>query len=168
MNTKGHRAKPWLMLSALCVVCMLLAIAGLLGPLPAAAWADLPPRPMPVTPTSTPSPKPQEPAGAWIELRVQQPDNDLPLFWQQLWTTVQWQDIQGRWHVVEGWRGTPDEVANGVGTKVWWVAQADFGTGPFRWVVHQEQGGEHLAASDPFTLPQAAGVTEQMEVLLAP
>ena len=167
MNTKRHRTGRWLMSSALCIVCALVVIAGLTGPMPTAS-ADLPPRPTAITPTSTPSPKPQEPAGAWIELRVQQPGSELPADWQQLWTAVQWQDIEGRWHDVEGWRGALDEVGNGVGTKVWWVAQKDFGTGPFRWVVHRGQGGEYLAESEPFTLPPAAGMTVQVAVLLAP
>ena len=167
MNTKSHRAERWLLLASFGLVCALVVIAGLMGPLPAAS-AGLPPRPTAITPTSTPSPKPQEPAGAWIELRVHQPGSDLPVTWQQLWTAVQWQDVRGQWHDVEGWRGTLDEVGNGVGIKVWWVAQKDLSTGPFRWVVHREQDGEYLAESEPFTLPQAAGRTEQVEVLLAP
>jgi len=167
MNTKRHRAERWLMISGLSIVCALLVVAGLLGPMPTAS-ADLPPRPTAIPPTSTPSPKPQEPAGAWIELHVRQPGSDLPATWQQLWAAVQWQDIEGQWHDVEGWRGTLDAAVNGVGKKVWWVAQKDWSTGPFRWVVHRGQGGERLAESEPFTLPQAAGATVQVEVLLAP
>ena len=155
------------MLSALCIVCVLLAVPGLLGPMPTAS-ADLPPRPTAITPTGTPPPKSQEPAGAWIELHVYLPDNDPSLSWQQLWTAVQWQDIEGQWHDVEGWRRTLDRAADGVGMKVWWVAQKDFGTGAFRWVIHRGQGGEYLAESEPFTLPESTGMTVQVEALLTP
>jgi len=55
-----------------------------------------------------------------------------------------------------------------VGLKVWWVAQPDLSTGPFRWVVYRGQGGEYLAGSEPFTLPDAAGALLTMEVLPAP
>ena len=169
---KEHRSGSWLRTLCFGAACALLvvaglAVAGLVGPLQTAS-ADLPPRPTPVTPTSTPAPKPRKPAGAWIELQVRLPASDPSLTWQQLWTTVQWQDLNGGWHDVEGWRGTPDSMVNGVGIKVWWVAQNDLGTGPFRWVVHRGQGGEYLAEGDPFNLPQAVGTTVAVEVLLAP
>jgi len=35
----------------------------------------------------------------------------------------------------------------------WWVAQKDFGTGPFRWAVYPSDGDAMLAASTPFILP---------------
>jgi len=70
-----------------------------------------------------------------------------------LWTIVQWQDSAGGWHDIEGWSGALDEG----GQKVWWVGPAIFGEGPFRWVVYQSQGGQLLATSDPFYLPDSVG-----------
>jgi hypothetical protein len=139
-----------------------------------AEGADLPPRPPTPTPTTRPPKKPgtgaraSEKAGAWIELRCRRTDESPPLDWPELWTAVQWQDAGGRWHDVEGWRGTLDEVADGVGKKVWWVAEKDFGTGPFRWTVRPGYGGDLLAASVSFQLPRAAGETIRVEVLLTP
>ena len=65
----------------------------------------------------------------------------------EVWTIVQWQDAQGDWHDVTGWQGTLD--ANN--TKTWWVGEKDFGTGPFRWLVVEEN--EIVGTSDPFNLP---------------
>ena len=81
---------------------------------------------------------------------------------------VQWQDLLGRWHDVEGWRGTLDQAAEDVGSMVWWVAQKDLSTGPFRWRVYRGQDGEFLAGSEPFTLPDAVGTILTIKVLLAP
>jgi hypothetical protein len=65
------------------------------------------------------------------------------------WSVVQWQDFDGGWHDVEGWRGSLDRW----GMRRWWVAPKDFGTGPFRWVVTQGPGGAMLWSSEPFSLP---------------
>jgi hypothetical protein len=114
----------------------------------------LPPR-QTATPTPTSSPersRDDAPTGSHIALHV--------TFEQAgLWTVVQWQDSAGNWHDVEGWRGTLDE-----GQKVWWVAQKDFGTGPFRWVVYQSQGGKLLGSSVPFNLPAFPNQTMQVTV----
>jgi hypothetical protein len=60
-------------------------------------------------------------------------------------------------------RGTLD------GQKIWWVAQRDFGTGPFRWVIYEGQGGRLLATSEPFYLPDSAEQWIWIEALsLAP
>jgi hypothetical protein len=64
------------------------------------------------------------------------------------WSVVQWQDINGDWQDVDGWRGTLD----GSGQRRWWVAAKDFGSGPFRWAV-----GE--AVSAPFNLPAVGAET---------
>ena len=140
-----------------------MALALLLGA-PLSGWvqaAGLPPRP-PV-PTVEPSPQPEKSKpetkrliGAWIELRASSAPADA-------WTEVQWQDTAGDWHPVEGWRGYLDD-----GKKVWWVAQVDFGTGPFRWVIAQAEGSEPLAVSEPFSLPQDEGETTIVEVSIAP
>lgn len=65
-----------------------------------------------------------------------------------VWTVVQWQDANGDWHDVDGWRGS---AAGGV--VEWWVAPKDFSTGPFRWVVYPTADGEMIAVSEPFYLP---------------
>jgi len=107
------------------------------------AMAGLPPRP-----TATPIPASKSdsraPQGAHIVL-ITQPGQ---------WTVVQWQDVNGDWQDVEGWRGTADG-----GRVEWWVAQKDFGTGPFRWAVGQSADGGITSASEPFHLPAAPNET---------
>ena len=170
METSDRQLGAWLLLA--CVI----ACAGLVIAAPP-VWVQaggngLPPRP----PTATPIPpgKPgngarsAERAGAWIELHCQLSTQSRTPYGPELWTSVQWQDTGGRWHDVEGWRGTLDEMAVGVGRKVWWVAQRDFGTGPFRWIVRHGYGGDLLAGSESFSLPGTAGETMQVEMLLTP
>jgi hypothetical protein len=113
----------------------------------------LPPRP---TPTAVPGAEDPS-SGAYIELRV-------PSAPAGLWTGVQWQDGGGNWHAVEGWQGTLDAVVHGEGKKVWWVAQEQWGQGPFRWELRQGQDGPVLATSDPFALPGAADQTVRVQV----
>jgi hypothetical protein len=126
--------------------------------LPPRPIPGLPPRPTPVLPpASTSSSRSQESVGGYIDLYI-------PSAPAELWTVVQWQDSLGNWHDVEGWRGTPDEGHN----KVWWVARADFGKGPFRWVIYENQEGELLAKSETFYLPDSAGKTVRVEVSLMP
>jgi hypothetical protein len=84
---------------------------------------------------------------------------------------VQWRDPLGTWYEVEGWRGGLDGVVideDGivVGEKAWWVAEPDLGTGPFRWMVYHGEGGELLAASEPFDLPESRDVSTMVEVSL--
>ncbi len=105
---------------------------------------SLPPRP-------TPGPTPvviggQPGQGALIELHVSaaQP---------RWWTVVQWQDAQRNWNTVTGWQGSFDTIISGVGYKLWWVAPADLGKGPFRWAIYDSKGGRLLAASEAFNLP---------------
>ncbi len=86
-----------------------------------------------------------EPAGAAIELFA--PD------YPGAWSVVQWQDINGNWQDVDGWRGWLDET----GSRRWWVAAKDFGTGPFRWVVGQSAAP--TATSEPFHLPAVGAET---------
>jgi hypothetical protein len=77
---------------------------------------------------------------------------------------VQWQNVYGVWHDVTGWQGTFDTITAGVGTKLWWVAEKDFGSGPFRWVVYRNPGGAVVATSAPFYLPDVAGRTVTVEI----
>ena len=145
------------------LVCML----GL-GLLPTRAQADLkalPPRPPTATPTSIVR-------GASIVLELTFGDDwpDRGWDWQELWTVVEWQDEDGDWHVVEGWQGTLNEVTvkGGVviGQKAWWVAEANLGSGPFRWLVYHQQDGALLAASETFDLPDSVGELVAVDVSL--
>jgi len=106
------------------------------------------------TPTPTPvSSKDKDkdddgPIGAWLELQA----SGAPA---GAWGTVQWQNEAGNWYNVDGWQGTLDES----GSRRWWVAEKDFGSGPFRWVVTQGKGGPVLGTSQSFTLPAGANET---------
>lgn len=71
------------------------------------------------------------------------------------WSTVQWQDVNGDWQNVGGWSGTLDEW----GTRRWWVAAKDFGTGPFRWVVGAPSSPAPVMISEPFYLPAVGAET---------
>ena len=155
-------------------ICILLIAASL--PLTARA---LPPPPPPPPPTSTPTPPAPTPAppsqsqpatGGSIALRMQPAYEELwqTYFWQDVWTVVQWQGLSGAWHDVAGWQGTLDKVVDGAGQKTWWVAGADLGRGPFRWVVYQNQGGPTLSTSESFYLPAASGKSVTVETALGP
>jgi len=113
--------------------------------------ADLPPRPTP-QPPEEPAPPP---TGGLIVLELEVTPSLLEQVdsWQALWTVVQWQDGLGHWHDVMGWRGNFDEVEGITALKRWWVAEDNFGTGPFRWLVLSEMDGEVLASTEPFDLP---------------
>jgi hypothetical protein len=142
------------------------------------AWPvhALPPRPTPppATPSPTPLPAPPTssgPTGASIQLKVEFPQawpwDDM--HWQTLWTAVEWQDGYGDWHLVEGWRGSLDEVevaATVTGTKTWWLTRDLCGRGPFRWVIRLDWEGPVLATSDPFRLPGTPGETLSVPVPL--
>ncbi|MBN1814245.1 MAG: hypothetical protein JXA14_20570 [Anaerolineae bacterium] len=167
MSPARHRSSVWPTLLA--TIACSLAVVGMLSwtPVPA-AQAGLPPRP-----TAEAQAKSRSVVGAQIQLQVQFPA-DWPwasVHWQDLWTVVQWQDAWGDWHVVEGWQGELDDVAvddAGVvsGQKTWWVAEKDFGTGPFRWVVTRGKGGTLLAASKSFGLPSFSREIVTAAVLL--
>jgi hypothetical protein len=114
------------------------------------------------TPPVTPQPRHSEDdddddtvIGAYIELFVPRDPTSL-------WTVVQWQDSRGNWHNIDGWQG---HLETG-GYKRWWVAEKDFNTGPFRWIVTQGTGGTVLGASEPFSLPAGANEVVQVTVSL--
>jgi hypothetical protein len=145
----------------------------------AEAQAEWPPRPETPTPTLPATPDPADPDGSTgaqggklalhIEFSSQWPWERAP--WQDLWTVVQWQDPQGAWHDVVGWRGELDRVVLGdggrvVGRKVWWVQQRDAGKGPFRWLVYRGEGDLLLARSETFHLPPGDGTTTVVEFQL--
>lgn len=150
MTTRNHNGRFKLIARVLCV----LAVVTLLPAMAYAAPPALPPRPSP-----SPSPSPVVasgggPAGGAIELRVPLTSGAWRgVYWQELWTVVQWKDSLGGWHDVDGWKGTPDEVTSGQARKVWWVARPQMGQGPFRWVAYDRSGGRMLAESASFYLP---------------
>ncbi len=146
-----------------------------------AAPAALPPRPSPtptnepvVTPPATPptgvptsQPAHRAPAASAL-IRLQAYFDPARIPWQTLWTVVQWQDGQGEWHNVDGWQGTFDEVTGNEGQKVWWVAKAHLGTGPFRWMIYNSNTGKIFAVSNHFYLPAALDQAVIVQVQLAP
>ncbi len=118
-----------------------------------AAEQGLPPRPP--APTSTPTPPSIR--GAFLLLET------TPSIPGRL-SDLQWQDVFGGWHDVNGWRGETEPD----GTKLWWVAPRDMGTGPFRWRLYDLDGEEVIAVSPAFHLPEATGATIVVEILTVP
>ena len=63
-------------------------------------------------------------------------------------------------------RAGPNWQAHVRGGQVRWrVAEKDFDTGPFRWVVYDKEGGRLLAMSASFTLPDSGSQTVTVTVL---
>ncbi len=160
-----------LTLAALTLMLLLSFIAP-----PQPAQADLPPRPTEIPDTPEPEASVKPPPGSLIRLHGAFP-SDWPweeIAWQIAWTGVQWQDAHGAWHDVEGWQGGFDEVrvnTDGAVTaeKTWWLGEDHQGTGPFRWQVAEGRGGDVLAATEPFNLPEVDGQLKTIEVsLVAP
>lgn len=140
---KGYKLY-WLMA---CLVCSLLLW-------PARAYAELPPRPTEPPGSDQKDESPVRPPVAPLVLNTSPAQSGL-------WSVVQWQDPQGGWHDVEGWRGW---VTNG--KTIWWVEEKNFGEGPFRWAVFQTDGGALLALSEPFSLPTQPRLTMTIAVTL--
>jgi len=134
-----------------------------------AAPPPLPTRPLPTyTPSPIPSPTPTiTPAlasqSSSIILNAQ---SAAALEWDQLWTAVEWQTEDGGWQTVEGWQGAFDSIDTAGGRKTWSVPPTLFGRGPFRWRVDAAQNGPLLAASQPFNLPERAGVRQVITLTL--
>ena len=136
MKTIRVNRKYWLLLFM--IFSLTLISLGLQAP---AAQADLPDRPTLEAPKKDKDDS-KERLGAYIELQA-------PGF--SGWTEVQWQDSDGNWQLVEGWRGYLVD-----GQILWWVDPKDFNTGPFRWAIFDQPGGTMSAVSENFTLPQSA------------
>lgn len=127
---------------------------------------DLPPRPTPIPPDYVrPNISKNEELRGLKAGHIVLPLLSLPNAQSspdRWWTVVQWQDSQGNWHDVDGWRGhmnIPDSV-------MWWVSQANFGEGPFRWVIYDTaQRNTILSTSNPFSLPDQDG---EILVILTP
>ncbi len=151
------------------LACATLLVIGIL-PLASVARADLPPRPSP-PPAGSDGGKSS--TGVSIVLRATFGPG-WPwdrVHWQELWTVVEWQGIEGTWHPVEGWQGTLDGITvaeNGdvVGEKAWWAYEPNLGKGPFRWLVYEGRAGRLIAASDPFHLPELVNQRDVVEISL--
>lgn len=121
----------------------------------APAQATVPPWVRTPRPTSTPRATTLPPtttiitdvAGIALEGRRDWPTN--------AYAVVQWQDGWARWNDVENWRGPL--TSNAPYPVVWGVYARDFGTGPFRWVVYEREGGPMWGVSAAFYLPAQAG-----------
>ena len=154
MNKRRRQIALWMVLIVPCVVIAVVLMAQ-------SALAD-PPRPEP-TPTSSaswperpkPTPTPKLPSqGGAILLSVSGAASPY-------YAVVQWQDGLGEWHDVDGWRG---EVKDD--RVLWYVAPKDFGTGPFGWVVYNDQ--EIIGISESFYLPTDHGQIVQVVVTVRP
>src|SRR5262245_32799274 len=79
---------------------------------------------------------------------------------------VEYGDGAGNWFKVDGWLGTLDTetLDLNVPYKQWTVFQANFGQGPFRWVVLNANGSV-WGISDSFSLP-AGGNINQTETIV--
>lgn len=94
------------------------------------------------------------PLGATIELQAADPPDGA-------WAVVQWQNSVGGWEDVDGWQGPLPQNTR------WWVAEKDFGDGPFRWVMKHGIEGPVLGTSEAFNLPGGANETVRAAVSLA-
>lgn len=67
-----------------------------------------------------------------------------------LWTVVQWQDLEGEWHDTEGWQGKFDAD----GRVLWTVGLEHAGDVAFRWLVYNDSSrSDMLVMSKEFDLP---------------
>ncbi len=75
---------------------------------------------------------------------------------------VQYSDASGNWITVSGWTGTLDRVTDNllVPYKQFVVAKANFGQGPFRWVVYTMDGKTIWGISDNFNLPPGGNINQ--------
>jgi hypothetical protein len=74
------------------------------------------------------------------------------------WASVQWGDPTGtNWFTIDSWSGPLVQTA---GRMALWVSAANFGSGPYRWVIYDKdpaQGGKLWGASGPFNFPRQNG-----------
>jgi hypothetical protein len=76
----------------------------------------------------------------------------------QAWVSVQWGDPTGtNWTTVDSWSGA---LVQTEGRMALWVEAAEFGTGPYRWVIYDKNpasGGKLWGVSAPFNFPRKSG-----------
>ena len=117
--------------------------------IPTFAWGtvsnDIPPRPtlMPTPATQIPPELEQQTIVSSIILIS---DGEV----EGLQTAVEWQDEYENWNVVEGWQAPFNEYKQ----VAWAVAAVDYGKGPFRWVVSQND--VMIESSSAFYLPSSS------------
>jgi hypothetical protein len=129
---------------------------------PTPAKPTVPPKatPQPTIVPTLPSSDAGREKGGVIELLAGLPSSGTVRL-REVFTVVQWQDGNGDWHDVEGWRGQPDNIVGRTAIKTWWVSEADLGTGPFRWRVFWDvyvdvsPSTARVMDSSPFYLPDA-------------
>ncbi len=140
---------------AILTLTLIALLLGLARP-PLESQAGLPPLDPPTpTPVADDDDDQSTPLLAHIELQVQAAPAGA-------WSVVQWQDSDGNWHDVEGWRS----VLGSSGHQRWAVEAKDFNTGPFRWVVMRGRSGSIAGISDSFNLPAGANETVPVTVSL--
>jgi hypothetical protein len=128
MNEKTRLGCGFWLACGLLFLAMMTPVVG-----PQLVLADLPPR-------SGDDAFPKPTSGAGIALQVQ--GASAPYY-----AVVQWVDGLGQWNDVEGWRSRVEGDS-----ALWYVDEADFGAGPFRWVIYDEEGV--LCTSRAFMLPE--------------
>ena len=73
------------------------------------------------------------------------------------WAGVQWGDPSGtHWFNIAPWFGAVNQTQ---GRMAFWANPAQFGTGPYRWVIYTQdpaRGGTLWGVSDPFFFPRTA------------
>lgn len=132
--------------SVLAKILVFLAISAtlLVVSVPVGAFPPRPPRVFPA-PTTVPTPEVNTSFstvdGGFIRLRLSTANPTLS-------AVVQWQDANGNWHSVSGWRSELSEEL-----VKWEVNPNDFGKGPFRWMIYERSQNNVIAVSDNFFLP---------------
>ena len=134
---------------------------------------DLPPRDDATTPVEAGAVVPNG-EGARVHLQAHF-SQDWPwdtMHWQEdLWLKVQWQDDKGVWQDMEGWEGTLDAIQqkeDWMGMKEIWLADAQLGTGPYRWQVYVKDSERLLTTSEEFYLPSKGGDLVELDMMLEP
>lgn len=95
-----------------------------------------------------------------IQLQVIAPPAGAP------WVGVQWQDPAGMWRNIDAWVAPLDPTQGGYVNHA--VDPASFGTGPYRWIVWDKQGGKVVAMSASFSFPTYGTVVGSVIDLSAP
>jgi uncharacterized repeat protein (TIGR01451 family) len=158
----NHRAAS-IILSVLLLIACLAAPAMAQEPLPPRPGStELPPRPPSGDASGRSSSKrdaSSSAGGSYITLVVSSTNRS------GLWAGVEWLDGANNWHRVEGWQNA---LPDGGEAQDWWVSQADFGKGPFRWVLYAgSDKSTVLGASEPFNLPASTAAPLQISLVLA-
>ncbi len=152
MSNKRYQFILWFMMSFMFVAVLLLS--GLLTP--SISQAELPNRDTPIPAPSNNDNDDNDNDGSPLLAYIELFASSAPA---GAWSAVQWQDPQGGWHDVEGWRS---ELETG-GYQRWTVEANDFGSGPFRWQVRLGgPRGTLLSTTESFTLPAGANETVQL------